>query len=137
MNLAELVDIARRAQTQAYAPYSGFRVGAALLVRDGTVFTGVNVENASYGLTICAERNAVFKAVTAGERDFLALAITSSGSGYVYPCGACLQVLAEFSPHIQVIVTDESDNKKVYDLVELLPQVFTWSGKRNSTGKGL
>lgn len=137
MKLAELVNIARQAQTQAYAPYSGFRVGAALLGRDGTVFTGVNVENASYGLTICAERNAVFKAVTAGERDFVALAIASSGSGYVYPCGACLQVLAEFSPHIQVIVTDESDNNIVYDLGELLPQVFTWSGKRNSPGEGL
>ncbi len=137
MKLAELVNIARQAQTQAYAPYSGFRVGAALLGRDGTVFTGVNVENASYGLTICAERNAVFKAVTAGERDFVALAITSSGSGYVYPCGACLQVLAEFSPHIQVIVTDESDNNIVYDLGELLPQVFACSGKRNSPGEGL
>jgi len=137
MNLAELVNIARQAQTQAYAPYSGFRVGAALLGRGGTVFTGVNVENASYGLTICAERNAVFEAVTAGERDFLALAITSSGTGYVYPCGACLQVLAEFSPHIQVIVTDENDNSKVYDLGELLPQVFAWSGKRNSAGEAL
>ncbi|NMC27323.1 MAG: cytidine deaminase [Syntrophomonadaceae bacterium] len=137
MNLAELVNIARQAQTQAYAPYSGFRVGAALLGRDGTVFTGVNVENASYGLSICAERNAVFKAVTAGEREFVALAITSSGSGYVYPCGACLQVLAEFSPHIQVIVTDESDNNRVYDLSELLPQVFTWSGKQNSPSGGL
>jgi len=137
MNLAELVNIARQAQTQAYAPYSGFRVGAALLGRDGTVYTGVNVENASYGLTICAERNAVFKAVTAGERDFVALALTSSGSGYVYPCGACLQVLAEFSPHIQVIVTDESDNSKVYDLGELLPKVFAWSGKQNSPGEGL
>ena len=134
MNLAELVKIARQAQTQAYAPYSGFRVGAALLGAGGKVYTGVNVENASYGLTICGERSAVFKAVSEGERDFKALAITSSGADYVYPCGACLQVLAEFSPHLQIIVTDQSDAVKVYDLSELLPQSFAGPGIEAYTG---
>lgn len=124
MNPAELINIARQAQQQAYAPYSDFRVGAALLTAAGQVYTGANIENASYGLTVCAERIAVFKAVLAGERLLQSIAIIGGGSGYIYPCGACLQVLAEFAPHITVIVANEKDEIKEYNLSELLPQVF-------------
>jgi len=127
MNPAELVQIARQAQQQAYAPYSDFRVGAALLTAGGQVYTGANIENASYGLTICAERIAVFKAILAGERKLHSIAIAGSGQGYIYPCGACLQVLAEFAPHITVIAANEKDEIKEYNLSELLPQVFALS----------
>ncbi len=92
-----MINEARKAQQRAYAPYSNFQVGAALLTANGQIYPGANIENVSYGLTVCAERNAVFKAVYEGEREFSAIAVCSSGSGYVYPCGACLQVLAEFS----------------------------------------
>jgi cytidine deaminase len=98
-NLDELYRLAREAAQAAYAPYSHFRVGAALLAEDGKVFTGCNVENRSYGLGICAERTAVTKAVSEGSRRFKALAIATPDSGYpVGPCGACRQVLSEFMP---------------------------------------
>ena len=121
----ELLKRAREAQKNAYAPYSNFQVGAALLSAGGKVYTGSNVENSSYGLSICAERAAVFKAVNAGERDFTLLAIVSSGQGYVFPCGACLQVLAEFSPEMKLIITDEKDHYKEYALQDMLPQIFS------------
>ncbi len=121
----ELLKRAREAQKNAYAPYSSFQVGAALLSTRGKVYTGSNVENSSYGLSICAERVAVFKAVNAGERDFTLLAIVSSGQGYVFPCGACLQVLAEFSPEMKLIITDEKDHYKEYALQDMLPQIFS------------
>jgi len=124
MTVDELVVAAEEAREQAYAPYSGFRVGAALLTGEGRVYTGANVENASYGLTVCAERIAVFKAVTAGERNFATLAIVGSGQGYVFPCGACLQVLVEFAPSIKVIITDEKRQRKEYNLNEMLPRHF-------------
>ncbi|WP_061214426.1 cytidine deaminase [Syntrophomonas wolfei] len=120
----ELLKWAREAQKNAYAPYSNFQVGAALLSAGGKVYTGSNVENSSYGLSICAERAAVFKAVNAGERDFTLLAVVSSGQGYVFPCGACLQVLAEFSPEMKLIITDEKDHYKEYALQYMLPQIF-------------
>lgn len=124
MTVDELVAAAEAAREQAYAPYSEFRVGAALLTGEGRVYTGANVENASYGLTVCAERIAVFKAVTSGERDFEMIALAGSGQGYIYPCGACLQVLAEFAPSLKVIITDEKREHKEYNLNEMLPRHF-------------
>lgn len=118
----ELVQMARRARVQAYAPYSGFAVGAALLGSGGDVYTGCNVENASYGLGICAERNAVAHAVASGERAFEAVAVVTENG--VTPCGACRQVLAEFNPAMLVIVADAAGRQRRYRLAELLPDAF-------------
>lgn len=117
-----LLDLALQAHRKAYAPYSGFGVGAALQTCSGQVFTGCNVENASYGLTICAERVAVTKAVSEGQRDFEAMAVVSPGGAM--PCGACRQVLAEFNPDMRVIVADLEGNRCEFRLTELLPQAF-------------
>lgn len=119
----ELIAAARRACQNAYAPYSGFNVGAALQTRAGRVFTGCNVENASYGLTICAEQVAATKAVSEGERDFEAIAVVSRGG--VTPCGACRQVLAEFNLDLRVIVADLEGNSRQFRLSELLPAAFS------------
>jgi cytidine deaminase len=98
VDMSELLERARRAAESSYSPYSHFRVGAALLCKDGTVITGTNVENRSYGLTNCAERSAVFSAVSAGNREFQAIAVsTPDSAGAVAPCGACRQVLSEFA----------------------------------------
>lgn len=114
---------AAAARQAAYAPYSQFQVGAAVLTGSGEVFTGCNVENASYGLTICAERAAVFKAVAAGQRDFTALAISLPGAGS--PCGACRQVLHEFAPHLPILLGDEEGQLvRLTSLAELLPEAF-------------
>jgi len=125
MKPGDLAAMARKAQKQAYAPYSGYKVGAALLTSEGHIFTGANIENASYGLTVCAERIAVFAAVHAGEREFRSIAITGSGEGYIYPCGACLQVLAEFSVNIKIISVNENDEIRKYYLGEMLPKAFS------------
>ena len=123
MNDKDLLALAKRAREFAYAPYSGFLVGAALLCKDGTVFTGCNVENASYGAAICAERNAVSTAVAAGFREFESIAIAAEGDGCVYPCGICLQVLNEVSKDLRVIWQD-GDDFRSYPLKELLPKGF-------------
>ena len=120
----ELIKISEKAQEFAYVPYSKFKVGAALLCRDGSVYTGCNIENATYGATNCAERTAVFKAVSEGKRDFTAIAITSSGKGLTFPCGICRQVLSEFSPEIKVILEDEKGELHTFMLSELLPHSF-------------
>lgn len=125
MTEQQLVNLARKAQQQAYVPYSKFPVGAALLTTKQNVYTGANIENSSFGLTVCAERVAVFKAVYEGERSFEALAVAGPLEGFTYPCGACLQVLAEFSPLMKVIVSDTDQNTQVYPLSELLPQMFS------------
>ncbi|MEA1960326.1 MAG: cytidine deaminase [Bacillota bacterium] len=125
MKAEELLELAIQAKKKAYVPYSSFRVGAALLTKTGRVFIGANIENASYGLTVCAERNAIFAAVLEGERAFESIAIVGSGEGYVFPCGACLQVMAEFSKDMTVIVADEVLHYKTFQLKELLPQMFT------------
>jgi len=124
MNYEELILIARKAQEMAYAPYSGFKVGAALLAGSGRVFTGANIENASYGLTVCAERVAIFKALTEGEKDFSVLAVAGSGKGYIIPCGACLQVMAEFNLDLTILRADENNNFISNLLRDLLPQAF-------------
>lgn len=123
MNDEELIAAARKARQAAYCPYSRFPVGAALLTRSGHLFTGVNVENASYGLTICAERVAVGAAVTAGERAFAALAVVVKGGGS--PCGACRQVLYEFGPDLRILMADEHGTLVREETVTgLLPGAF-------------
>ena len=122
MEHEDLIAKAMEAREKAHAPYSQFAVGAALLAKSGRVYTGCNVENASYGLSICAERTAVFKAVSEGERDFEAIAVVTDKG--VTPCGACRQVLLEFGEDIQVIAADDAGGYRVFGLQELLPEAF-------------
>jgi cytidine deaminase len=120
-----LLDAAREARTRAYAPYSNFRVGAALRTSNGEVFTGANVENAAYPATLCAERVAVGYAVTRGSRSFDQIAVIGTGSAVCTPCGMCRQVLNEFAPHIEVLAASEDGavTRFVLDR-ELLPSGF-------------
>ena len=123
MDPSDLLKIAADARDTAYAPYSQFRVGAALLAENGEVFTGCNVENASYGLTLCAERTAVVGAVAAGVQTFSAIAISVSGGAF--PCGACRQVLNEFNPTLKVYLGDETGRLIVETTLDtLLPNAF-------------
>src|SRR6478672_12256245 len=119
---SELVQAAIDVREKAYARYSNFLVGAAILAADGRIYSGCNVENASYGLTICAERAAVFNAVAAGQRQFELLAIATAGGAS--PCGACRQVLAEFAPELPILLVDVNRPKAVVEvsLKDLLPQ---------------
>lgn len=119
---AELLTLARKAMANSYSPYSRYAVGAALLCADGRVYQGCNIENASFGLTNCAERTALFKAVSEGEREFTAIAIASNGSA-PYPCGACRQALNEFAPDLRVLVT-WGEQAEETTLRALLPHGF-------------
>jgi len=120
----ELIQIAVESRKHAYAPYSNYPVGAALLTVSGKIFTGVNIENAAYPATICAERVAVFKAVSEGERDFRAIAVVTAKGGS--PCGSCRQVLAEFNTEMDVLIADEDGNLVTKMTVAgLLPFAFT------------
>jgi len=121
----ELVQSARAVRGRAYAPYSRFQVGAALLGSSGEVFTGCNVENASFGLTVCAERNAIAAAIAAGQRSFDAIAIASGVAPPAPPCGACRQVLSEFAPEIKVILVSTSGPAQRMKLSKLLPHRFS------------
>ena len=123
MNDRELYLKAKKASEKAYAPYSGFKVGAALLAADGAVFTGVNVENSSYGAAICAERTAFVKAVSEGRRDFLKIAVASSG-GSAWPCGICRQFMYEFNENLLVITGDDEEHLEKHPLNELLLKGF-------------
>lgn len=121
----ELMQAAEDMCLRAYAPYSHFNVGAALLTSDGRIFTGCNVENSSYGATICAERTAAVKAVSEGAEKFSAIAVASSGGGLTYPCGICRQFLSEFAAEdLRVILKDENGHIVTYDLKELMPMSF-------------
>lgn len=124
--VGELLDAARGMVATAYVPYSGFPVGAAVLTEDGTIVTGVNVENASYGLTCCGERNAVFTAVGQGHRTIRAVAISTPRAPGATPCGACRQVLNEFKPEDGplAIILDGPDGPIMTDLETLLPAAF-------------
>ena len=116
--VTQAIDVAKR----AYAPYSRFHVGAVLVGEDGQIFTGCNVENISYGLTICAERNAVFAAVAAGCRNFEKIVITADTEVPASPCGACRQVLAEFNPDLEVVLSNFHGQTEHFRLSELLPR---------------
>jgi cytidine deaminase len=119
-----LIDLANEARRRAYAPYSNYFVGAVLRTKSGRIFTGVNVENAAYPMTICAERVAVFKAVSEGEREFDVIALVTSNGGA--PCGGCRQVLAEFGLEILVLIAD-GDGRLLQQITvaDLLPGAFT------------
>jgi len=123
MNDRELYRIAVKAAEKAYAPYSGFKVGAALLMSDGEVITGVNIENSSYGASICAERTAFVKAVSEGHRGFKAIAVASP-QGRAWPCGICRQFMFEFNEDLRVISGDEEEHLESFLLKELLVNGF-------------
>ena len=123
MDDERLIAHAREGMRRAYAPYSGYRVGAALLTEDGSVVTAGNVENVSYGLTVCAERSAVVRAVAEGKRRFQAIAIATDDSAAIAPCGACRQVLAEFAPDLKVL-SEGAETRRVWSLSDLLPDPF-------------
>jgi cytidine deaminase len=120
--LDRLVGAAIAARKTSYSPYSGYKVGAALLAKSGQIYQGCNVENAAYSPSVCAERTAIFKAVTDGERKFEAIAIATENAGT--PCGICRQVMREFAPEMTVIITDLDGNATVYSLPDLLPHSF-------------
>jgi cytidine deaminase len=119
-----LIDAARQARSRAYAPYSKFQVGAAVLTSVGEIFSGCNIENASFGATICAEQVAIFQAVAAGHRRFTAMAVIADTLEPVSPCGICRQVLAEFSPDCQVLMANLEGRWQLALLQELLPLSF-------------
>lgn len=124
METLKLIESARKAKEKSYSPYSKFRVGAALLAGDGTVTLGTNIENISYGLTICAERTAVFNAHLEGKTGFVAIAINSDSNEIISPCGACRQVMLEICGNIDVIMSNDRGDIKVMKLTELLPMAF-------------
>lgn len=131
MNYKSLAAHALAARKHSYSPYSHFRVGAAVLTNAGNVFTGCNVENSSYSLTMCAERTALFKAVSEGHKKFKAIAIASDENGFTPPCGACRQVIIDLAGNIDVILTKKNGATKVITMKELLPHAFT---KKNLDG---
>lgn len=127
--MKELIKRAIKASENAYAPYSGYKVGAALLTESGKIYEGANIENASYSPTVCAERVAIFKAVFENERNFKALAVY--GKNMAYPCGVCRQVLSEFcSPQMKIYVVKDEDNFEEITLGELLPKSFSKDNMR-------
>ena len=130
MNDRKLLEAAHKARKNAYAPYSKISVGAALLTNDGKIYTGANIENSSYGATVCAERSALFSAVSAGEREFSAIAIVGGRCGEeptdsFYPCGICRQCLREFSGGGLKIMTEKCGEPESVSLSELLPMAFS------------
>ncbi|MBQ7241276.1 MAG: cytidine deaminase [Firmicutes bacterium] len=125
MTNEELISMAKKAMENSYSPYSEFKVGAAALGKSGTVYTGVNIENASYGATVCAERCAMFKGISEGEKGFSKIAVVCGTNRPAPPCGMCLQVMTEFmEPETGEILLEENGGIKVYKLKELIPLAF-------------
>ena len=122
--LSSLVRAARKSRLNAYSPYSGVKIGAALLTAGGRVYSGANVENASYGLTCCAERTAIFKAVSEGEKEFVAIAVVGKSEDFTKPCGACRQVMVEFNPKMKVLRRGADGYSEDVTAASLLPQHF-------------
>ena len=127
MEKEKLIELAKSVRKRAYVPYSNFAVGAVVVSKKGEVYTGCNVENASYGLTVCAERNAIFKAVTEGEREFSLLVVVGDTEGPCMPCGACRQVIREFGSDIKIIAANLSGESKETTIAELLPEAFDYN----------
>ena len=121
MEYNRLIDAARAARARAYAPYSKFAVGAALETESGEIYAGCNVENRSFGLTLCAERSALASAVSNGNRDFVAIAIVTDSEQPAVPCGACRQVLSEFNPDLKIVSATLGGQLQEFDLAKLLP----------------
>ncbi|MFD1030754.1 cytidine deaminase [Metaplanococcus flavidus] len=136
MEKKQLLEQAIAARGNAYVPYSKFPVGAALLTADGKVYLGCNIENAGYSMTNCAERTAMFKAVSEGDRKFVALAVSADTEGPVSPCGACRQVLAEFcAPDMPVYLTNLKGDVQDTTISELLPGAFSTEDLKYAAGK--
>ena len=123
-----LIKAAKEARQQAYAPYSDFKVGAALLTKEGEIYTGCNIENSAYSVSNCAERTAVFKAVSEGDEDILALAVVANQSEPTTPCGSCRQVISEFGSDIEVIMANLDGDRIVKKIDELLWGAFKLEG---------
>lgn len=126
MDYKLLIQEAIAAKEMAYVPYSHFRVGAALLTKEGKIYRGCNIENVAFTPTNCAERTAFFKAISEGEKEFAAIAVTGDADDYLYPCGVCRQVMVEFCDlqEFKVVVANTEEDYKVYSLGELVPGVF-------------
>ena len=136
INRENLIKAAMEAKEHAYVPYSKFRVGAALLTKEGKIYQGCNIENAGYTPTNCAERTAFFKAVYEGERNFEAIAVNGDADDYLYPCGVCRQVMAEFcTPDFKVFVSKKNGEYLEFTLAEILPGAFTPAELEKGQGK--
>lgn len=135
MNNKILIKKALEAKENAYVPYSKFRVGAAILTEDGEIYTGCNIEIASYSPTICAERTAIFKAISEGSKKVKTIAIVADGE-YTYPCGVCRQVLREFGKDSKVIIANSQEDYREHTLEELLPHSFGPEDLKNIEGGG-
>jgi cytidine deaminase len=131
MDYKDLAAAAGNAKRYSHSPYSKFRVGAALLTKGGSIFTGCNIENSSYGLTMCAERVALFKAVSEGETSFRALAIASDEESFTPPCGACRQIIFELAGDIDILLTKKSGRFRLYKMLEFLPHPFGSKNLKN------
>ena len=124
MEITALIAVAIKARELAYAPFSGLKIGAAVLADDDRIYAGCNVENSSFGLSLCAERVAIFKCISEGSSNIKALAVVGDDDNLYVPCGACLQVLAEFASDAQIIVANLRGKKRLSSLSELLPEKF-------------
>lgn len=123
--IQKMIEIAKEASEKAYSPYSNYKVGASLLTKSGKIFTGCNIENASFGATVCAERVAIFKAISEGEKDFEMIAIYINDEKHIpSPCGICRQVMMEFAPNLKLILSNGYEYE-IYKLEELLPYPFS------------